>query len=253
MSIEFQNKNSNTDIVEMLALFLAGKIQKEDLSENNQTTLGYYLGLMSEDRKFATKVNTRTEALRDKGRRIPLFDAEDLKRAKKHRRKKISSGERFTQPDLFEDSTIHGVGNMEPGEIVDPEEKLVKLHRSSSSRRGFVHKKLLQEDIQGRKNELRSKIGLPIARGKDPHVNDPFYKFLVKRITVFDVFGIFNEYDRAFVEISPELELKIQQVKNLTSELLSGELNMGDRFRRYDEFQHEYKKEWGLEDAGSLR
>lgn len=253
MSIESQKEGSGSDIIETLALFLSGRIQKGDLSENNQVTLDYYLGLMSEDRKFAARVGVRTDQLRDKGKRIPLFEADDLKKAKKHRVRKTSSQESFTQPSLLPNLTFHESEDVELGEINDPEENLVKLHRSFSSRYGIVRKKLLQEDVQYRRNELRSKIGLPIARGKDPNVKNPFYRFLVKRIVTFDLFDIFGEYDRSFVEISPELELKIQQVRSLTGELLSGELNMREKFKRFDEFKHEYQDKWGLEDAGPLR
>lgn len=42
--------------VEILALFLSGKIEMENLNENNTFVMSYYLGLMDENPKFASKI-----------------------------------------------------------------------------------------------------------------------------------------------------------------------------------------------------
>ncbi|KKS95122.1 MAG: hypothetical protein UV71_C0012G0043 [Microgenomates group bacterium GW2011_GWC1_43_13] len=102
----------------------------------------------------------------------------------------------------------------------------------------------MSKDIREKKRELREIIGLPVARGKSEHVNDRFYKFLVRRIVNFDTFGIFSEFDRAISEKPPELESKICEVKGLVAELLGGELNQRERFQRFYEFSREYTEKW---------
>ena len=94
--------------------------------------------------------------------------------------------------------------------------------------------------------KLRNDIGLPIARGKDPHVNDSFYKFLVRRVVHYDTFNIFNEYDRVLDEIPQELGAKINEVKGSINILLHGGLNMREKFKKYHEFADEFREKWDV-------
>jgi hypothetical protein len=94
--------------------------------------------------------------------------------------------------------------------------------------------------------ELREKIGLPIARGKDPHVENSFYKFLVRQIYFYDKFRIFNEYDRVSGEVPAELALRIEAVRCLIDELLNKGLNMRKRYEEYDNFVREQWKKWRI-------
>lgn len=104
----------------------------------------------------------------------------------------------------------------------------------------------ITEEIKAKKIELRDRIGLPIARGKDPHVNDRFYIFLVKRICTFDTFGIFMEYDRVLDKVPPELDLKIKQVGRLVDELLNKGLNRPQRFGKFNQFVKDYQQRWNI-------
>ncbi len=247
MSSEQQRGTDNQDIAHTLALFLSGKIKREDMGENNQMVLDFYLGVMSDDPRFAERVNLIKNQMIEKDKKIPLYTPGELGRAKDHKKRKKSSGEKAFQPAFWEETSLKNISESELEGFYDPEKYLMKLHKSSS--RGFNqgYERLLRKDVQDRKNQLRNSIDLPVARGKNSHVNDDFYKFLVRRVCTFDTFEIFNEYDRAIDRISPELNLKIEQVKDLVDELLNQGLNRRERFERFDQFTKEYKKEWNME------
>ncbi|EKE13246.1 MAG: hypothetical protein ACD_13C00052G0035 [uncultured bacterium] len=247
MSSEQQRGTNNQDIAHTLALFLSGKIKREDMDENNQMVMDFYLGVMSDDPRFAERVNLIKNQMLEKGRKIPLYTSGELGRAKDHKKHKKSSGEKVFQPAFWEETSLKSISESEPEDFYDPEKYLMKLHKSSSRRFNQDYERLLRKDVQDRKNELRNSIGLPIARGKNPHVNDGFYKFLVRRVCTFDTFEIFNEYDRAIDRISSELNLKIEQVKGMVDELLNQGLNRREKFERFDQFTKEYEKEWNME------
>ena len=126
-------------------------------------------------------------------------------------------------------------------DIFDPEEKLAKLHYEIQNPFRWGES-IMAEDIRHKRHELRNKIGLPVARGKDPHVKDKFYKFLVWRVVKEDSFGIFNEYDRAVGEIPEELDLKINRVADLVHELLECNLNWRGKCQKYHEFAKMYSQ-----------
>lgn len=246
MSSELSRNSENQDIAHTLALFLSGKIRKEDMSENNQVVMGYYLGLMADDPEFAKRVNAIKTQMLEKAKKVQLYTSEELRKAKNHRKHRKIRGETFFQPGFWEEGTSQEEIKTELVSFQDPEKKLAKLHRSSSRPFNEDYRKILRKEVGDRKNELRNVIGLPIARGKNPNVNDDFYKFLVRRVCTFDTFGIFNEYDRAISEIPPDLDAKIGQVKGLVDELLNQGLDRRERFKRFDQFTEEYEKEWNI-------
>ncbi len=253
MSSELPGNGDNRDTVHMLALFLSGKIRKEGMSENNQMVMGYYLGLMADDPIFAKRVNDVKDQMLEKGVRIPLYTSEELQKAKNHRERRKAQGERFFQPGFWEEKTFQEEIKSESSILQDPEKELAKLHKSSSQHFNQDYVKILRKEVGDRKNELRNIIGLPIARGKNPHVNDGFYKFLVRRVCTFDTFRIFNEYDRATNGVSPELNLKIGQVKGLIDELLYHGLGRRERFERFSQFSEEYERKWNMKaDEGNI-
>jgi len=100
------------------------------------------------------------------------------------------------------------------------------------------------QEIRKKQTDLRNLIGLPVARGKDPHINDDFYKFLVRSIYKRDIFGIFMEYDRVLGEIPEELNDRINQVKELINELLNTSLNKQQRYKAFNQFSQEYQNKW---------
>lgn len=246
MSSELPRNSENRDIVHTLALFLSGKIRKEDMSENNQVVMGYYLGLMADDPGFAKRVNAIKIQMLEKGKKVPLYTSEELQKAKSHRKHREVRGEMFFQPGFWEGGSPQEEIKPELVGFQDPEKKLAELHRFSSRRFNQDYRKILSKEVGDRKNELRNVIGLPIARGKNPYVNDDFYKFLVRRVCTFDTFKIFNEYDRAISEIPPDLDAKIGQVKGLVDELLNQGLGRRERFERFNQFTEEYEKEWSM-------
>jgi hypothetical protein len=131
---------------------------------------------------------------------------------------------------------------LQPDFWPDPERNLVRLHKKSNSRYSRRENDIINEEVKFKRKELRGRIGLPVARGKNPHVNDDFYKFLVRRICVYDTFGIFVEYDRVISEVPEELDSKINKVAGLVDELLNKGLNRPQRFNRYYQFVREYQE-----------
>ena len=246
-SIERSQDGDGRNIVEIMARVLLGQIKREDLDENNQAVLGYYSGLMDDDPKFRAQVSARKNQITldsKNGRRIPLYTEGELAKAKRHGGRRSVSTERALQPDLFE-SPVQSGEPIEIGTILDPERKLARLHSELQNRFSWNSNRLIAEETLIRKNELKDLIGLPIQRGKDPHINDDYYKLLVKKIADRDVFGIFHEFDRVLTEVPPELDMKINQVKGLVGELLNPGLNLRERYRRLDEFTEEYWVTWG--------
>lgn len=246
MSSELPRNSENRDIAHTLALFLSGKIRKEDMSENNQVVMSYYLGLMADDPQFAKRVNVIKTQMLEKGKKVPLYTSEELQKAKRHRKYDKVQREVFFQPGFWEEGSSQEEIKPELVNFQDSEKKLNKLRRFSSRHFNEDYRKILRKEVGDRKNELRNVIGLPIARGKNPHVNDDFYKFLVRRVCTFDTFEIFNEYDRAISKIPLDLDAKIGQVKGLVDELLNQGLGRRERFKRFDQFAEEYEKEWNI-------
>jgi len=226
------------NIVEVLAQYLMGRIKREDLSEHNQSLLDYYGpgGLMSDDLKFAAQVNSKKNQILTVGERIPLYTSDEIKKAKRHGRHKKITSEISLQPRLWAEPQLEDPIPTIVDAVFDPEKKIKSKQRNE----------LITEEIEMKKRELREMIGLPVARGKDPHVNDDFYKYLVRRIYHFDVFHIFKEYDRVLDEVPKDLSSKINQVRDLISELLNGGLNMGERYGEYHKFIEEHEEEWNI-------
>lgn len=243
---ELQEYKNN--IVEILARVLLGQIKREGLDENNQAVLGYYLGLMDDDPKFRKQIDARKNELTliaKNGRKISLFTSEELAKAKRHRKHQKGESQIVFQSELWLDHSSKKKSTMNPGTVLDPERKLVRIHGEMQNRFSWDTNSLIKKEVQQKKLELRDLIGLPVQRGKDPHVNDDYYKFLVRKIVTFDAFGILNEFDRVLTAIPPELDTKINQVKELVDELLNNGLNLRQRHERLNEFIIEYGDKWG--------
>lgn len=149
------------------------------------------------------------------------------------------SGEHALQPALWEEPSLQENNTVETR---DPERKLVKLHRDADNRYLNGKNSLIDGEVRAKMEALRNRIGLPVARGKDPHVNDYFYKFLVSRIYTDDRFGIFREYGHAIDGVPEELDLKINQISGLIDELLNKGLNRPQRSNRFYQFDGEYRE-----------
>lgn len=237
-----ENAEAN-NIVEILALFKLGKIKKGDIGHENLAVLDYYLGLMDEDPKFDARVRARMLELNGNGRKIPLFTSEDLSRAKKKKKRKPKREYAFQLTLLpLKLSKVEGSPGLD--NVRDPEAKIFQTGKKLGSRSTYVRRPVFSEDIRKKNLKLRGMIGLPIARGKNPHVGDPLYKFLVKRICDHDVFGIFAEYDRVITDIPKDLELKIKEVRKLIDDLLNNNLNRFQFYKLFDEFSEEFQKRW---------
>jgi len=257
-SIERSQTDNGQNIVEIVALVLAEKIKASDLSENDRTVFNYYGtgGVMDDDFNFKKQVNARTIQILENssgifinqniGKKIPLFTPEELKNARRHKKHKIISNEKVLQPQFWplepSDKNIFG-----PENVLDAEKKLFNEIKNIDNR-FYPHKKtILTEDIKQKRIQLREKIDLPIARGKDPHINDAFYKYLVRRIYFWDTFGIFREFDRVLGETPIDLQKRIDQVKETMGRLLDDGLSLNDKYLRFHEFAEKYGKDWGME------
>ena len=235
--------NSGNNVLEMVALYMERRLNKEDLSPENQAMLEFYVGIIPDDPKFAAAVNNRRkQMINTDGQRTSLFPKEVFDNISKRKRKTKPEARGF-QPSLWtEEKEESEQSNIVGG--IDTEDKIMKLGKELNSR--FSRKnKLITEEIKYKKETLRNEIGLPIARGKDPHVKDVFYKFLVKRICTRDIFGIFAENDRVWVERDEDLNMKINEVKGLVDELLNNKtITRQERFQRYENFLEDFKNRW---------
>lgn len=236
-------------IVEVVASFLSGVIKREDLGENNVVVLEYYLSLIAsgEDKKFAAKVRTRQQELMASqttvGSRTQLFSKGELENAKRHQKGREVKREALP-PSLFPEEQLHS-----PGYTVfeNNPEKGVEAFGKKMDKPAFQSKNsILAEDVKHSKAELRNRIGLPIARGKDIHINDPFYQFLVRQISAYDIFGIVLEYDRAvqFGNMPEDLKDKINEVSSMVKEVLDGHVGRSQKFKRFHQFVQEYNDKW---------
>lgn len=242
---------SVSNVVETLALILSGRIKREDLDENNQSVFGYYIGLMDDDLKFKNAVIIRKKEIirvAEIGKRIPLYTDEELENARKHKKHRKHKVKTCLQPELFK-VELPAVENTDVDNrqsIIDPEKKLAGLHSEFEKLPHWCHKdSLVDEDIKHLKLKLRNIIGLPIVRGKDPHVGDRFYKFLVSEIVNKDVFGIFIEFNDLKHDEPIDLDVRIDQVKNYIGEALNSDIGLREKRIDFNKFVDIYNEEWG--------
>jgi hypothetical protein len=240
-----QNNNGNS-LVEIMALFIDGRIKRENMSEENQVLIDVYMGIMLDDPKFAAAVDERRKQFTPvpiEGQRTSLFPSEVIEKMSK-KKKKRKAEERGVQPSLWQESQIPQNGENEFESRIDPLDRVMEAGRKLNSRFG-KSESFFSEEIKNKKESLRNEIGLPIARGKDPHVKDYFYKFLVRKICTYDSFGIFGENNRTLTQRDEELNMKISEVKGLVGELLNNKsLGRQEKFGMYSQFSEEYKNKW---------
>jgi hypothetical protein len=248
---ERQGGGKEGSIVEVVASFLSGIIKKEDLNENNAVVLEYYLSLVAsgEDKKLAAKVHARQQELMASqtslGRRTQLFSKGELENAKRHQKGRGREVKREAlPPSLFPEEPSQN-SNFQVFEK-NPEKEVVGFGEKMDKPAFRSKKSILAEDVRYNKEELRNRIGLPIARGKDPHINDPFYQYLVRQISAFDIFGIVLEYDRAkhLGNLTEDLEDKINDVGSMVKEVLDKHVGRSQKFKRFHQFVQEYNDKW---------
>jgi hypothetical protein len=241
----FHQPEKNRDITYTLALFLSGKIRREDMAEENQTVLSFYLGLMADYHQFAQRVNSLKNQLMTNGQKIPLYSEEEIKRMKKYKKRHRKKDEpQASQLSFWSEKNVFENEEQSLKIISDPEKTLFQEGEKLESR-FFPRKKLLiTKEVREKKLKLREMIGLPVARGKNPHVNDRFYKFLVRNICQYDEFEIFREYDRVLDELPEDLSLKIKEVSDLVEQLLNNNLNRNQKYNTFKEFVRDYHDRW---------
>ncbi len=103
----------------------------------------------------------------------------------------------------------------------------------------------LQKEFKIKRQELRNIIGLPVARGKSPYVNNSLYKYLVKQIYKYDKFGIFNDYLSPF-PVDKDLQTRINQVTRLIKTMLDDTVldTKRKKWNYYKQFSADYRQRW---------
>jgi len=197
----------------------------------------YFLSMVNAERDDISTGKDNIVLTELNGRRIPLYTEDELKAAKKHRKKKRRE-ERFIQPKLFLPENQSDF-SLKKDDMFDPEASIARMH--SEAQRHQPWKKTVSEEVRYKNAKLRERIGLPVARGKDAYVGDKFYKFLVKRVYIWDMFGIFAEFNSAIGEIPDSLNTKIDGVRNMVNEVLNPELGIREKFSIFNEFAEEHK------------
>lgn len=247
MTKELKHNNS----VEMAALFLAGRIESEDLSEPNQELIDTQLKIIESDPEFASEINKRKNQLLSRGGRItPLFNEEQIERMTKQRiRREPRNCQTANQMDFLEAIGKGRVSSIRDEDVFDPERRIHEQGRIYDRRYGSKQKNTpVREEIEWRKGELRERIRLPAARGDSPYVNDTTYKLLVKKVYMGDEFGIFMEYDRVIGEESSELVSRIEEVREIVSNILGSGFGLRKIKTTLNQDLSEYRKRWNISD-----
>jgi hypothetical protein len=237
-------------IVEVIAGFLAGKIPGENFVGNDRFVRDFYIGLMSEDEEFAARVNERKEQLlegssaKKEAKKVPTYIQGEFSFPETPVMHDIAD-----QIKYFANSHTLAVG--EHGTVFDSEAKIVELHKKFQSNHPYARNEVMNEEICFKRNQLREMIGLPIVRGKDSHIKDTFYKYLVKHVVGEDEFGIFNEYDRVIYGVPDDLEEKIGQVREFIGGVVDSDLNLREKYRSYREFKEGYDESLDQQESGN--
>jgi len=236
----------NYDPGEVVALFKLKRINKEDMSPDNQTMLDIYMGQYLDDKEFAGEVISRMGEI-NKGIRLPLFEPELTDKKPKGNQKKTKSKntEKGLQMPLWDYEILNGGKSGLEG-TWKPKDKIHGLGNDLNRRFYFHNNEVMREEVSKRKMELRNEIGLPEVRGADKRVGDRFYKYLVKRIYTYDVFKIFAENDRVLVEADDELELKKEMIKEEVERISELNVSIWHKMRKFKEFKKNFAERWGL-------
>lgn len=175
------------------------------------------------------------------GKKVPLYNLEELKLALKHKKRKKKK-EYGLQPSLLSLSE-----EKEPltGNCYwkDREGEIGRMHEIFQDKYDSG-KEIYNEEIAHRRLKLREIIGLPIARGISKNVNNPFYKRLVKEVAKEDVFGIFQKYDRVLIlsDIPQDLSDEIDTIKDFITGIIDEKSSPGVKYRKLNEFIKNFKK-----------
>ena len=274
-NIEHDIGQETDNIYKRVARILFSSQKGKKLSENDKFLLDYCGpgGLMDDpdDKRFGINIRAEMDLLlkksesletvqsdsgqnnvemfnRNIGRRIPLYSNEVLKKASGHAKKEKPFHLKplpfwMSMPSEVEEISIP----KKVGKEKDLERGLHMIGKNLDDRFGYLKDEDSKREILEKRRELRDKIDLPVARGKDPHINDPFYQYLIKRICTWDVFKIFREYIRATTGVSEELQQKICHVNRIVNEVLEGELTFTQRCKKLQELADEYGEKWGVE------
>lgn len=230
-----------------LARLKTGIFKNSDLTDEERQSLDIWEDIVENDPKLKESVARIVQNLEEKGVKIPLFAPQEIQRARKH---KIKQSQKFEMKPLpFWISNPGVMGEEKHTEnssntVLDPDRRVHKAGENLINRFGDLKDKDSRKEVLIKIRELREIINLPVARGKDPHVNDPFYKYLVRRVCTWDVFGIFYEYISAVAEVPEETQQKIDQVGGIVDRVLEGKFTFRQRRERLQELTNEYGKRW---------
>ncbi len=233
---------------EYLAQVLVGNIKIDDSTtdgENDKVLFSFLVGLMQEDPIFERNVRLRVKQLQEaQGVKTQLLPPEALKNAKRHPSRSREVKHEALPPSLFPEEYPATLSLHTNQPEVD--ERILSIGQNMDGKRYGRHKLPFDEEIRHYKNDLRSKINLPVPRKKDPNYKDDFYKFLVRRIVHGDRFKIFTEFDRAmqFDNMTEELRGRIDEVGEFIKKILESKNIIQERFREYHKFCEEYDEKY---------
>ncbi len=231
-----------------LARLRAGVLKNSDLTDEERQFLDIWEDIVEEDPKLKNSVGETVRELETSGVKVPLFTPQELQGLKKHKKKPNQRFEMkplpfwITNPETMgEEKHTKNPSNT----FLDSEKKIHKIGKNLNDRFGDLKDGDSRKEILIKREELREIINLPVVRGKDPHVNDSFYQYLVERVCIWDVFGIFYEYSCAVAGVSEELQQKIDQVKGIINEVLENKSTFPQRREWLQKLADEYEEKWG--------
>lgn len=230
-------EGSNT--IEVLAQNNLGRIKRSDLS----CEVRERVESLQKESEENSGLEKQIIIIQNKIALMPVHKPEKKKRVVKKKKK----GDHF----YVQSSLLPPNKNADFGLLIndksDLEEEVDKIGETVNSRYGGRWDDELKKEVEYKKNELRKIIGLPVAKRSSGNENNMFYRFLVRRVIAWDVFGIFGDYCSSTSGVTVDLESKIRQVTETLHVLLSKDsgLNLREKFRYFDSFLQEYRQKWG--------
>jgi len=226
--IERNDSSGEMSWVELASRIEAQEIDIKTVSPENLEFINYW---RQKDPEFNVKVQIRRAS------RIRPPDKETKKTKPKKARRKL-----WGQQSFFEQISPPASREYSFEEIVSPERALENAHRAGNSPYPSPRGSVLRLDISQTKRGLKEKIGIPSARGKDPQE-----KRIRERIGRFfneDGAKIIQDYDREpdRNNLSPELEVRINRVKNQISGILDSNLSLWEKKQKLRQLEEEYRK-----------
>ncbi len=209
------------------------------------------------------EVKTEFELLQQEAEKNPSLEKQIankyneilLRPIKKQKSKKFFSKKHKSKVEPCSQPSFWPIEKKENNKIVIEDKPTLEINMDNfakkkvNSRYGNRWDKDLKEEVRLKKLELREMIGLPVARKGNGRENDKFYKYLVRKIVVWDKFMIFRDYCSETVGVEEGLDCRIREVKNIVDILVSNKYKIpqNKKYQYFWDLLWDYEIKWNLD------